>query len=450
MSGRRSILLILTGWLLGVAAGRPAEDHPITSSGDLQYYLDYAFFKHSREKQVYCEFYLMFYADQFHLVSKNNTAWAVAKIEVEIQNDFMGVRNRKWTTEAQLSSDSINRKGIAIYDQWTDELSSGRYELNLMVSDPNGTARGSVNLSLDVPAMNSGQLVTSSLEFVSRIESNKKTGRFTKGNRSVMPNPSRRYGLLNPMLTFYYEVYNIQSAAGDSLELKYTITDAAGKVVKNYPEMKFKNPGTSASVIHAFDVSSLGSGVYDLVIGVKDPVAGTSTGLRRSFEVIQLDFASAKPVLVDDQLNVMDHVLQYLISPQEYNLFASLNSTAKTNFIIQFWNDKDPSPGTPKNEFLEEIQQRYRYANKNFGWGVEEGWGTDRGRILIKYGMPDEIDRHQAESETVPYETWIYHQQKIYEFVFADLRANGRYVLLHSDKEGEVRNDNWLEQIKRM
>jgi hypothetical protein len=63
--------------------------------------------------------------------------------------------------------------------------------------------------------------------------------------------------------------------------------------------------------------------------------------------------------------------------------------------------------------------------------------------------MPDEIDRHYSEAETVPYEIWIYSQERRYDFVFADLQSNGHFVLLHSSKEGEVHNTGWRQLIKR-
>ncbi len=127
-----------------------------------------------------------------------------------------------------------------------------------------------------------------------------------------------------------------------------------------------------------------------------------------------------------------------------------LNASGKAQFLIRFWRDRDPTPATEQNEYLEQVQQRYRYANEHFGWGTEEGWANERGRVLIQYGMPDEISRHHSEAETVPYEIWIYSQERRHDFVFADLQSNGHFVLLHSSKEGEVHNTDWRRLIKRL
>jgi hypothetical protein len=69
---------------------------------------------------------------------------------------------------------------------------------------------------------------------------------------------------------------------------------------------------------------------------------------------------------------------------------------------------------------------------------------------LIQYGNPDEIDSHASEGGTVAYERWVYLREKRYEFVFADLKGDGRYVLIHSDREDEVHNDDWWRLIARL
>ena len=124
--------------------------------------------------------------------------------------------------------------------------------------------------------------------------------------------------------------------------------------------------------------------------------------------------------------------------------------TGRAEFIVQYWKEMDPDSTTIENEYLIEIQKRFNYANNYFGWAGINGWDTDRGRICIKYGIPNEINQYNTEADTTPYEIWTYNENKTYEFVFGDLNSNGRYVLLHSNKEGEIYNDNWQELIKKL
>ena len=126
----------------------------------------------------------------------------------------------------------------------------------------------------------------------------------------------------------------------------------------------------------------------------------------------------------------------YIISPEERKAFRMLsNDEERDNFIESFWQRRDPTPDTPENEFKEEHYARIAYANEHFPAGVP-GWKTDRGRIYILYGKPDEIDAHPAggtynrpidegggETSTYPFEDWRYRylegigQEVIIEFV---------------------------------
>jgi GWxTD domain-containing protein len=86
----------------------------------------------------------------------------------------------------------------------------------------------------------------------------------------------------------------------------------------------------------------------------------------------------------------------YIITEQERAAFVALTSDAeRENFIEQFWQRRDPTPGTPENEFREEHYRRIAYANEHFAGSVA-GWKTDRGRTYIVYGPPDEIDDHSS------------------------------------------------------
>jgi GWxTD domain-containing protein len=79
----------------------------------------------------------------------------------------------------------------------------------------------------------------------------------------------------------------------------------------------------------------------------------------------------------------------------------------RERFIEQFWLRRDPTPGTAENEFRDEHYRRMAYASDHFSSpaGVP-GWKTDRGRIDITFGPPDEIDSHPG--ATVPFEDWRY------------------------------------------
>jgi GWxTD domain-containing protein len=136
----------------------------------------------------------------------------------------------------------------------------------------------------------------------------------------------------------------------------------------------------------------------------------------------------------------------YIISPEERQAFLRLQTNEeREQFIEQFWLRRDPTPDTPENEFKEEHYRRIAYANEHFASGVP-GWRTDRGRIYIIWGKPDEIESHPAggsyqrpqsegggETATFPFEQWRYRYLEgigsdiILEFV--DSSMAGEYHL---------------------
>ena len=90
----------------------------------------------------------------------------------------------------------------------------------------------------------------------------------------------------------------------------------------------------------------------------------------------------------------------YIIAPEEKDAFRHLNTDEeREQFVEQFWLRRDPTPDTIENEFKEEHYRRIAYANERFGIG-RPGWRSDRGRIYIIHGPPDQIESHSAGSSS--------------------------------------------------
>jgi GWxTD domain-containing protein len=86
----------------------------------------------------------------------------------------------------------------------------------------------------------------------------------------------------------------------------------------------------------------------------------------------------------------------YIITDEERKAWKRLSTDdERENFIEAFWLRRDPTPDTEENEYKEEHYRRIAYANERFASGIP-GWKTDRGRIYIVYGPPDEIEDHSS------------------------------------------------------
>jgi len=86
----------------------------------------------------------------------------------------------------------------------------------------------------------------------------------------------------------------------------------------------------------------------------------------------------------------------YIIADEERAVFLKLTTDEERDrFIEQFWLRRDPDPNTLENEYKEEHYRRIQYANERFAAGIP-GWKTDRGRVYIVFGKPDEIESYPA------------------------------------------------------
>jgi GWxTD domain-containing protein len=157
----------------------------------------------------------------------------------------------------------------------------------------------------------------------------------------------------------------------------------------------------------------------------------------------------------------LDEDVVYIITDEERAAFKQLsNDEERDNFIEAFWQRRDPTPDTEENEYKEEHYQRIAYANEHFAAGVP-GWKTDRGRIYIMYGKPDEIDSHPSggtyerpieegggETSTFPFEDWRYRyiegigQEVIVEFVDTCMCGEYHMTLDRSEKDALLYTPN--------
>lgn len=100
----------------------------------------------------------------------------------------------------------------------------------------------------------------------------------------------------------------------------------------------------------------------------------------------------------------------YIMLEQEKDVFLQLTTDRdREAFVETFWKQRDPTPGTPQNEYYEEHLERFKYANKTLGRSApREGWMTDQGRYHIILGPPNSIERFDNTFGIYPVQVWYY------------------------------------------
>jgi len=150
----------------------------------------------------------------------------------------------------------------------------------------------------------------------------------------------------------------------------------------------------------------------------------------------------------------LDEDVSYIISDEERAAFKRFSTDEeREQFIEQFWLRRDPTPDTVENEFKEEHYRRIAYTNERFASGIP-GWKTDRGKIYIMYGPPDENESHPSggsyerpmeegggTTSTYPFEKWRYRYidgigtDIIIEFVDPTMTGEYRMTMDPSEKD---------------
>ncbi|MFO7979617.1 MAG: GWxTD domain-containing protein [Candidatus Aminicenantes bacterium] len=154
-------------------------------------------------------------------------------------------------------------------------------------------------------------------------------------------------------------------------------------------------------------------------------------------------FSAQVKNLSEEHKKWLEEEVVYIISPAEKDVFLQLETDRERDlFIEEFWRQRDPTPGTQRNELREEHYSRIDFANKIFGRGTPvEGWRTDRGKFYIMLGPPDNVQKYST-FDIHPIEIWYYTgkpelgQEPNFRLTFFKRGGVGVYELYNPMRDG--------------
>jgi GWxTD domain-containing protein len=125
-------------------------------------------------------------------------------------------------------------------------------------------------------------------------------------------------------------------------------------------------------------------------------------------------------------------ILALIASGEDLKELRAAPEAGRAAAWAKFWSARDPDPSTPENEALAQYLERVQYVVKEFSqFGA--GWKSDRGRVYIRYGPPEQIDTAMDQRAQGEYEIWRYYSLNR-NFVFYDMFGVGDFKLV----EGEL------------
>ncbi|MFB0509153.1 MAG: GWxTD domain-containing protein [bacterium] len=165
--------------------------------------------------------------------------------------------------------------------------------------------------------------------------------------------------------------------------------------------------------------SELESGNYELrVRSLSEPKPAKR---KTEITIINPFYLSTK-----EFLEKVDELI-YIATEEEMHRLSKAPASERLRRWQEFWQSKDPTPTTEANEVMEEYFKRIEYCKKQFGKG-DRGYKSDRARIYVKYGPPDNIESNPFERSTQAYEIWYYYNSNL-RFIFVDVSGFGEYKL---------------------
>ncbi len=349
----------------------------------------------------------------------------------------------------------------------------GEYELRLTIPADVAGDRPELELRRDlfVPSFENGESPgLSSVTLATEIsQTTDRTSPFYKNGLLVRPNANQLYGQGLERMYYYAEAYGTAAIAGSDGE--YTVYTYISEANRPQPisglERRSQRESRDPDVLVGdFDVSILPSGSYFLRIALLNDANESVAEKSRKFFVynpgvqreqppgIEMEFETSPyaSMPAEEVEQSLEHITAIANDAERRRISRLEDLETKRRFLMEFWQKRDESPGTPINEFQEEFYRRLQYANDRYSSNRRQGWTTDRGRTILRYGLPSSVEPHIYDREQAPHEIWEYNNipgEGRAMFVFADLTGFGDFELIHSTVPGERTLPNWRQELMR-
>jgi len=387
------------------------------------------------------------------------------------QGDTNVVYNNKFNLQSPITPDTS--KASNLYNTLYVErvaLPPGSYTAIVQMQD-NYTASKTGFLEIfrqfEVAQPDINKFAFSDIAFVKSVKAapdQNQKGMFFKRGLEIVPYVTNSTFYNDDTLRFYLELYRPSALTQQPYFITASIVPANSnqkldKYIKNF---KPRMPETFDAPSTFFDISQLASDTYYLLIEVKSNdnkllastrkkffVYNESSFAQYAFDINGYDQVFGYP---EDQLDEYLRPMYLLCSDAEATLLGALETyKQKKEFFYTFWKKRRESVYDPIHKPFQDFWNRVKYANQNFKTLLREGWQTDRGRVLLVYGTPADVQYYKYEQALYPHEIWTYNSLRgqagvFFVFYDKDLVSNA-YELMHSTLKGEPFNSGWRQQL---
>jgi GWxTD domain-containing protein len=372
----------------------------------------------------------------------------------------LALYQQSWQSRARSAGADANAYTVEIVDF---AVAPGKYRFEVTVQD--SVSGQKMSTATDLQALSdssvaSDLLIAPEIRLATANDTVPRPGEFRTGNNLVTATARVLLTPLRSKVFYLLEAYADQEGDGT---LSVAIRDSAGGTSMKTPPLPVKVTAGGSVLKGQLDLTGLPPGDYvmvaDLQLGGRTIQRSADFSMAGLTETLARDAARREAERVTDEgyfaamsepeLDLAEAPLDYIAESRELAPWSSqLSVDAKRRFLVAFWTQRDPTPGTARNERREAFYDAIASANREFkeaGRNPVSGWRSDRGRIYAKNGAPDEVYRRQQEGRAPRYEVWSYAKGKGYYYIFADRSGFGAFTLIHSNDLKETGLPGWSD-----
>jgi GWxTD domain-containing protein len=295
-------------------------------------------------------------------------------------------------------------------------LNPGKYKYEIQVYDDETGLILERKKDLVVRNFSSNAIHMSDIIFANKLDKGEVSFQYS-------PNLNAVFNDIESSSAAYFEIYPPENS--DSIAVATKILNKQNQ--KIFSELQKFGKAETIPVAVRFREHIQKPGEYFLHIHTTD--GKRSASIQRKFNVHWANIP-----LRENNINVAIEQVGIIAKKDVVSKILNAPDEDKKQLFDEFWKERDPSPGTPRNELREEFFRRVDFANKNFSEVVSNrtGWETDRGEVYVKNGAPDSIERNATEMNMPSAEIWFYSKLNR-KYIFSDRSGKGVYRLVKID-----------------
>lgn len=310
--------------------------------------------------------------------------------------------------------ESTNSRDKKITYNYIFDLDPGEYSVKMKTTDLISGKATNRKFDMDLLSFSKGKFFMSDLLLLQEFDedSSGRVRHYFPVTRSNFPKKSGDFYIYFDLLVL---------TVPQKFDIRYQFIDEKDKVELDTVISKVVTDTISSHVLK-LDKMSLKQNKYNCEVSI---IYDKKKYIRtKKFSFFWIDIPGS-----ESDISLALQQMRYILPPDSLSKYENAGLNEQQEFFERFWAERDKNPETKVVEIMEEYFRRVNFANREYSTSFQrDGWLTDRGRILIKFGFPDEIERHPFEVDRMPYEFWRYYSLRK-EFLFTDRTGMGDYRL---------------------